>query len=101
MKIWIGSFFVLFAIAELFQWLKGFTLPMPVYIVGGALLAIASNYDRRTCFPFEPSAPASSSHPALTDTSLPPQRSPLLSGKGNGSFFDQRGAGDEGKVLGS
>ena len=38
--------FFLFAGVELFQWLKGVILPLPVYVLAGAFLAIASNYDR-------------------------------------------------------
>ncbi|MGB3203872.1 MAG: hypothetical protein WBB28_02655, partial [Crinalium sp.] len=52
MKVWIASFVVLFAIAEFYQWLLHFTLPLPIYILGGAFLAIASNYDRSSGFPF-------------------------------------------------
>jgi len=37
---------VLFALAELFDWVKEFTLPLPIYILGGAFLAVASNYDK-------------------------------------------------------
>ena len=44
MKAWLTCFFVLFILAKLFLWLKGFIVPMPVYILGGAFLAIASNY---------------------------------------------------------
>lgn len=46
MRIWITSFLVLFAIAELYQWMSHFTLPLPTFILGGALLAIASNYSK-------------------------------------------------------
>jgi hypothetical protein len=46
MRIWLACFLVLFAIAELFDWLQQFTFPLPIYILGGAFLAIASNYDR-------------------------------------------------------
>ncbi len=46
MKIWMACFLVLFAIAELFDWIKQFHLPLPIYILGGAFLAIASNYDK-------------------------------------------------------
>jgi hypothetical protein len=52
MKVWIASFLVLFAIAELYQWAKHFTLPLPVYILGGAFLAIASNYEGWASLPF-------------------------------------------------
>lgn len=47
MRVWVTTFVVLFAIAELFQWLQKFTLPLPMYILGGALLAIASNYQSK------------------------------------------------------
>ncbi len=53
MKVWIASFLVLFAIAELYQWAKHFTLPLPVYILGGAFLAIASNYEGWASLPFQ------------------------------------------------
>jgi len=46
MKIWLACFGVLFAIAELYQWLKHLMLPLPIYILGGAFLAIASNYNK-------------------------------------------------------
>ncbi|PIG93627.1 hypothetical protein [Gloeocapsopsis sp. IPPAS B-1203] len=46
MKVWLACFFLLFALAELFQWAKQFSFPLPIYILGGAFLAIASNYDK-------------------------------------------------------
>lgn len=46
MMVWLVCFLLLFAIAELFDWLKAFNLPLPIYIVGGVFLAIASNYDK-------------------------------------------------------
>lgn len=46
MKVWLACFFVLFALAELFNWLQEFNLPLPIYILGGAFLAVASNYDK-------------------------------------------------------
>jgi hypothetical protein len=46
MRVWLACFFVLFAVAELFDWVKEFTLPLPIYILGGAFLAVASNYDK-------------------------------------------------------
>lgn len=52
MQVWLASFLVLFALSELFQWMKHLSLPLPVFILGGAFLAIASNYDRRASFPF-------------------------------------------------
>lgn len=46
MRLWITSCLVLFGMIELYQWIKHFTLPLPMFILGGALLAIASNYDK-------------------------------------------------------
>jgi len=42
----ILTIFVLFGAVELFQWLKGVMLPLPIYVLAGACLAIASTYDR-------------------------------------------------------
>jgi hypothetical protein len=42
----ILTIFLLFGAVELFQWLKGVMLPLPIYVLAGAFLAIASNYDR-------------------------------------------------------
>jgi hypothetical protein len=47
MKLWIATFILLFAIAQFLEWLQKFSLPLPIYILGGALLAIASNYSDR------------------------------------------------------
>ncbi|HEY9660588.1 MAG TPA: hypothetical protein V6C65_19200 [Allocoleopsis sp.] len=46
MQVWAVSFFVFFGTAELYQWLQGITLPLPVLVVAGAILAIASNADK-------------------------------------------------------
>jgi hypothetical protein len=46
MRVWLACFLVLFALAELFDWLKEFSFPLPIYILGGAFLAVASNYDK-------------------------------------------------------
>lgn len=45
-------FLLFFALSQLFQWAQEITLPLPFFILGGALLAIASNFDRRAGFPF-------------------------------------------------
>jgi len=50
MRIWLSCFLVLFAIAELYQWAQHLTLPLPIYILGGAFLAIASNSNKRLGF---------------------------------------------------
>jgi hypothetical protein len=43
MRVWLTSFVLLFGAVELFQWAQELTLPMPIFVIGGALLAIASN----------------------------------------------------------
>ena len=46
MRVWLACFLVLFALAQLFDWIQKFQLPLPIYILGGAFLAVASNYDK-------------------------------------------------------
>ena len=46
MRIWIACFFILFAIAQLFDWMKHLSLPLPIYILGGLFLAIGSNSNK-------------------------------------------------------
>ncbi len=50
MKVWLSCFFILFAIAELYQWAQHLTLPLPFYILCGAVLAVASNTDKQLGF---------------------------------------------------
>ena len=53
MKVWMTSFLVLFGMVELYQWFRDFTLPLPVFILAGALLAIASNYGKSPGLSYE------------------------------------------------
>lgn len=46
MRVWFICFVVLFALAQLFDWVQQFSLPLPIYILGGAFLAVASNYEK-------------------------------------------------------
>ncbi|MDJ0647783.1 MAG: hypothetical protein QNJ60_03675 [Xenococcaceae cyanobacterium MO_188.B19] len=46
MKAWLVSVGILFVLVEIFSWVKNFILPLPVYILAGAFIAIASNYDQ-------------------------------------------------------
>ncbi len=46
MRLWISTVLVLFALVQFYQWVKGFMLPLPIYVLAGAFLAIASNYDK-------------------------------------------------------
>ncbi|WP_310482698.1 hypothetical protein [Chamaesiphon sp. VAR_48_metabat_403] len=51
-QFWIAIFFILLAIAQLYQSIKDIELPLPVYLVLGTVLAIASN--ARGQFSFAP-----------------------------------------------
>lgn len=46
MRVWLTGVVVLFVVVQGAQWIQGFLLPLPLYILGGAFLAIASNYDK-------------------------------------------------------
>lgn len=46
MRVWLVTCLVLFGLVELYQWVKGFMLPLPIYVLAGSFLAIASNYDK-------------------------------------------------------
>lgn len=46
MKFWFVSFIVIFALAQFILWAKNFFLPLPLYIFGGAFLAIVSNHEQ-------------------------------------------------------
>jgi hypothetical protein len=39
--------------AEFYQWVKHFTVPLPVFILAGAILAIASNYGKYAGWSFQ------------------------------------------------
>lgn len=52
MKVWITCFILLFGAAELLQWVKQFSLPLPIFVLGGLFLAIASNYSKLSHLPF-------------------------------------------------
>jgi hypothetical protein len=45
MRLWFVCFVALFGIAELFPWLQGIALPLPLMLGAGVLLALASNND--------------------------------------------------------
>ncbi|BAZ46580.1 hypothetical protein NIES4102_36160 [Chondrocystis sp. NIES-4102] len=46
LKGWLVGVCILFVLAEFSIWLKQFMLPLPIYILAGAFLAIASNYEQ-------------------------------------------------------
>jgi hypothetical protein len=49
-QFWIAIFFILLAVAELYQSIKDINLPLPVYLVLGTILAVASNSQRQLSF---------------------------------------------------
>lgn len=46
LKAWLFGVGILYILAEFSIWLKQFMLPLPIYILAGAFLAIASNYEK-------------------------------------------------------
>ena len=46
MKVSIVTFFLIFALVEFYQWIKQFTVPVPIFVFAGAFLAIASNSEK-------------------------------------------------------
>jgi hypothetical protein len=49
-QFWIAIFFILLAIAQLYQSIASIDLPLPVYLVLGVVLAVASNYQHKFSF---------------------------------------------------
>jgi hypothetical protein len=49
-QFWIAIFFMLLAVTELYQSIKDIDLPLPVYLVLGTILAVASNYQQQFSF---------------------------------------------------
>ncbi|MBD2450163.1 hypothetical protein H6G76_23975 [Nostoc sp. FACHB-152] len=76
MRVWLACFVLLFALAELFDWLKDFSLPLPIYILGGAFLAVASNYDKFVGYYFSDTSMTASTA-SLETTQLDASTQPL------------------------
>jgi hypothetical protein len=57
MKVWLFTSLVLFVLVQFLQWLKGFMLPLPFYLLAGALLSLASNYPQEKLFPEREESP--------------------------------------------
>jgi hypothetical protein len=53
-QVWIAIFFILLAVAQLYQSIKDINLPLPVYLVLGTILAIASNSQYKLSFDRHP-----------------------------------------------
>ena len=74
-QFWIAIFFIVIAIAQLFQSIKEIDLPFPVYLVLGTVLAIASNAAGKLSFS---PAPATRSELKEPDPVLTSAQSPIL-----------------------
>ncbi|WAL60168.1 hypothetical protein [Thermocoleostomius sinensis] len=76
MQVWIVCCLAFFGAAELYQWLQGVTLPMPVFVITGALLAVASNANKvlpkQTQWQAMPPAAPPKSTPAIDQPSAHP-----------------------------
>jgi hypothetical protein len=46
-QFWIAIFFVFLAVAQLYESIKAIELPLPVYLMLGTMLAIASNAQQK------------------------------------------------------
>jgi hypothetical protein len=49
-QFWIAIFFILLAIAQLYQSIKDINLPFPVYLILGTVLAVAANPHHKFSF---------------------------------------------------
>jgi hypothetical protein len=71
MQFWIIGFILLLGGAEIYQWLKHFSLPLPVFILGGVFLAIVSNTDKHLPFRFSLHEPDPSPAPPTKSSATP------------------------------
>ncbi|MEL6441745.1 MAG: hypothetical protein AAFQ80_21140 [Cyanobacteria bacterium J06621_8] len=60
LQAWLFGVAILFVLAEFSIWLKQFMVSLPIYILAGAFLAIASNYDSGLIASFRKQIPLNS-----------------------------------------
>ena len=73
-QFWIAIFFMLLAVAELYQSIKDIDLPLPVYLGLGTILAVASNYQQQFSFARDRQIiqqPTSTADPVLSSIQTP------------------------------
>jgi hypothetical protein len=46
-QFWIAIFFILLAVAQLYESIKEIDLPLPIYLILGTILAIVSNFQQQ------------------------------------------------------
>jgi hypothetical protein len=76
MQVWLVCLLLFFGAAELYQWVQSITLPMPVFMIAGALLAVASNLNK---FSTKAPLPSSATQPKPMSPDVPPASTPLPS----------------------
>lgn len=79
-KAWLFGVAILFVLAEFSIWLKQFILPLPIYILAGAFLAIASNYEQGLIALFRQEDALAASDP-LTQTAILIDQAKALQGQ--------------------
>ncbi|BAU10453.1 hypothetical protein LEP3755_09370 [Leptolyngbya sp. NIES-3755] len=72
----IVCFVLFFLLSQVFQWAQEITLPLPFFVLGGALLAIASNFDRRAGFPFNLINPPTPEAPTIEPPTIAQSSTP-------------------------
>ena len=78
LKAWLFGVGILFMLVEFSIWLKQFILPLPIYVLAGAFLAIASNYEKGLIALFRQE---DSSSDVLTQTATLIKQTQNLSGR--------------------
>ncbi|WP_299489403.1 hypothetical protein [Acaryochloris sp. IP29b_bin.137] len=77
MRIWLISFLVLMAVARGLDWLHHLSLPLPILLLGGAILSIVSNESALGGLPWMPQSASTQitdkSNTAIADKRLTPQ----------------------------
>lgn len=76
MQLWIVTVVILFALSQLWDWLNNTEFSLPVMALAGLGLAIASNYDKRSSFPFWPAA--SNTNPSVPSPTIVTVSTPTL-----------------------
>jgi len=76
MQFGIVCFVLFFLVSQVFQWVQEITLPFPFFVLAGALLAIASNFDRRAGFPFNLINPPTPEAPPVEPPTIPQSSTP-------------------------
>ena len=74
LNVWLFAVAVIFALVQIYQWLQKVLLPLPVYVMAGAFLAIASNLNRGLNSSSRPKEVEETIKPTLPAQNLAPQQ---------------------------